>query len=132
MTLFPVAPFQLCLSGMFFILTVVTAVQAFLMIATTEFAVTNRRIIAKSGFLRRRTIEMLLSKVESVSVRQNIAGRILDFGTVRVVGTGGTREGFPAIRSPLSVRTRINQTIEDYTRAAAQPQAMPSASTESA
>ena len=89
---------------------------------TTEFAVTNRRVIAKMGFIRRHTLEMLLLKIESVAVQQSILGRLLNFGTVTVTGTGGTREGFKAIVEPLAARSKINQIIEHYTKAYAQQQ----------
>jgi len=104
----------LCVSGLFFVVAIVYWLQALILVLTTEFAVTDKRVIAKTGFLRRRTLEMLLTKIESVAVRQNVLGRLLDFGTVTVVGTGGTREPFQAIRSPLTLRTEINQIIEDH------------------
>jgi uncharacterized membrane protein YdbT with pleckstrin-like domain len=81
---------------------------------TTEFAITNQRIIAKRGFIHRNTLEILLSKVESVSVYQNILGRLLDFGTVTVTGTGGTKESFKAIIAPVNVRKKVNQVIQHY------------------
>ena len=79
---------------------------------TTEFAVTNRRVIAKTGFIRRRTLEILLQKVESVAVYQDILGRLLNFGSVTVTGTGGTRERFRMIVKPSAVRKKINHIIE--------------------
>ena len=54
----------------------------------TEMAVTDRRIIYKRGLIRRMTAEMNIEKVESVSVGQSILGRILDYGTIDVRGTG--------------------------------------------
>jgi len=60
--------------------------------ATTEFAVTNRRLIHKTGVLRRDTQEMNLSKVETVFVDQPMLGRLMNFGSVRVHGTGGYTE----------------------------------------
>ena len=104
----------LCTSGIFFVLAVADLVRALIIVLTTDFAVTNKRVIAKRGFIRRRAIEILLQKVESVAVQQGILGRLLDYGTVTVVGTGGTREGFPALQSPLGLRTQINQIIEDH------------------
>ncbi|MBA3072704.1 MAG: PH domain-containing protein, partial [Anaerolineae bacterium] len=50
------------------LLAFLLVLQAVIYLITTEFAVTNRRVIAKRGFIRRRTVEMLLMKVESVSV----------------------------------------------------------------
>ncbi|MBA3071970.1 MAG: PH domain-containing protein [Anaerolineae bacterium] len=91
--------------------------QALIYLATTEFAVTNRRVIAKRGFIRRRTVEMLLMKVESVSVYQSVVGRIFNYGTVIVTGTGGTKEGFSLISDPLEVRKKVNEILEAYMHA---------------
>ena len=106
-----------CVSGILFFYSILLGLQALIIILTTEFAVTNRRVIAKTGFIRRHTLEMLLLKIESVAVQQSIPGRLLNFGTVTVTGTGGTREGFKAIVEPLAVRSKINQIIEHYTKA---------------
>jgi uncharacterized membrane protein YdbT with pleckstrin-like domain len=104
----------LCLSVLLFVYSVLLGLQAVIVMLTTEFAITNRRVIAKTGFIRRHTLEMLLSKIESVSAKQNVLGRLLNFGTVTVTGTGGTREGFRAIVDPIGVRKNINQIIEGY------------------
>jgi uncharacterized membrane protein YdbT with pleckstrin-like domain len=107
----------LCISGVLLLYTISSALQALVVILTTEFAVTNRRVIAKAGFIRRHTLEMLLSKVESVAVHQDINGRVMNYGTVVVTGTGGTKESFKAIKAPLAVRQTINQIIEENTQA---------------
>jgi len=108
---------------LFFVLcSIYLAIQALIIITTTEFAVTNRRVIAKRGFIRRHTLEILLSKVESMSVNQNILGRIVNFGNVTITGTGGTRETFRAIKDPVSVRRVVNQIIERYMQAYAEYQ----------
>lgn len=60
-------------------------------VLTTEFAVTNKRVIVKRGFIRRDADELRLSKVEAVKVDQSITGRILRYSTISVIGTGGTR-----------------------------------------
>ena len=113
---------MLIFSGFLFLYTIFNVLGAFIELLTTEFAVTNRRVIAKTGFIRRHTLEMLLPKVESVSVNQNILGRILNYGTVTVTGTGGTHESFRAIVDPIEVRKKINQIIEGYMRISAQYQ----------
>jgi membrane protein YdbS with pleckstrin-like domain len=99
---------------LFFLLTIRFTVEAAVIMFTTEFAITNQRIIAKRGLIHRNTLEILLSKVESVSVYQNILGRLLDFGTVTVTGTGGTKESFKAIIAPVNVRKKVNQVIQHY------------------
>lgn len=69
-----------------------------------EFAVTNKRVIVKTGLISRRTLEMNLSKIESVNVDQTIFGRLLGYGTITIIGTGGTRESFPNISHPIEFR----------------------------
>jgi len=106
--------FWLLISGMFFLYSIGLGIRALISMLTTEFAVTNRRVIAKTGFIRRRTLEMLLPKIESVAVNQNILGRLLNFGNVTITGTGGTKESFKTIDKPITVRSKINQIIERY------------------
>ena len=76
---------------------------------TDEFVITNRRIIIKTGLIARKTVEMNLSKIETVNVDQSILGRILGYGTITIVGTGGTREWFPNIKSPLKFRRTFQE-----------------------
>lgn len=74
---------------------------------TTEIAVTNRRVIQKKGFIRRSTSEMNMDKVESVIVDQSLFGRLFDYGSVVVRGTGAGMEGLKFIAKPLSLRSAI-------------------------
>ncbi len=76
---------------------------------TSEFAITNKRIIMKVGLIRRRTLEMNLQKIETVNINQGILGRMLGYGTVTIIGTGGTRESFPRIANPLEFRKRFQE-----------------------
>jgi uncharacterized membrane protein YdbT with pleckstrin-like domain len=74
---------------------------------SSEFAVTSRRVIIKTGWISRRTIELNMSKVESVEVAQDIFARMLGYGTITVIGTGGTREPFSLINDPLGFRRAV-------------------------
>ncbi len=74
---------------------------------TSEFAVTNRRVIVKTGLLARRTIEINISRVESVGVDQDIFGRIFNYGAITVIGTGGTKEPFSLIDNPQQFRRMV-------------------------
>jgi uncharacterized membrane protein YdbT with pleckstrin-like domain len=94
-------------AGVVGVITLWFWLKAFVDRATTEFAVTNRRVIYKHGLLRRRTFEMNLSAVESVDVAQGILGRIMDYGEVRIHGTGGSWEPSPLISDPLTFRSHI-------------------------
>jgi uncharacterized membrane protein YdbT with pleckstrin-like domain len=76
--------------------------------ASTELAVTDKRVIHKTGFIRRHTIEISRSQVESVDVDQSVLGRMLNFGDIVVRGTGATPEPFRYIADPLRFRSAIN------------------------
>ena len=74
---------------------------------TTETDVTNMRVVHKSGFIKRRTFEMALDKIESVDVNQSILGRILSYGDVTIMGVGEGRKTISTIASPLQFRNNI-------------------------
>ncbi|MBK7713772.1 MAG: PH domain-containing protein [Bacteroidales bacterium] len=76
---------------------------------TSEFVITNRRIIIKTGFIARNTFEMNLSKIESVNVDQSFMGRIFGYGSMTIIGTGGTRESFHNISKPMEFRKAFQE-----------------------
>jgi len=80
---------------------------AFITYRSSEFAVTDRRVIIKVGWIKRRTLETMLGKVEAVGVEQGLLGRMLNFGTITVTGTGGTQEQFQRIAAPLEFRKHV-------------------------
>jgi uncharacterized membrane protein YdbT with pleckstrin-like domain len=73
----------------------------------TEIAVTNQRVIYKHGFIRRRTAEMNMDKVESVEVTQSIFGRLFGYGSLHILGTGRGIERLDRIANPVSLRNHI-------------------------
>lgn len=87
--------------GIFFLL------YAWIRVRSTELAITNRRVIAKFGFIKRDTVEINLSKVEAVRVEQGFMGRMLNFGTILMTGTGGSIEPIPNIADPLVFRRKF-------------------------
>lgn len=92
---------------LFLFLAVVSAIHAAIRRASTELAVTDHRVIFKRGIVSRYTIEMARSKVESVDVHQSFWGRIFNYGTILVRGTGGSLEPFRNIENPLQLRSSI-------------------------
>jgi uncharacterized membrane protein YdbT with pleckstrin-like domain len=92
---------------LFGVLALASWARAAIRRVTTELAVTDRRVIYKSGLLSRHTLEMNRSKVESVDVDQSILGRIFSFGTIIVRGTGGSLEPIRLISDPLTFRSHI-------------------------
>jgi uncharacterized membrane protein YdbT with pleckstrin-like domain len=94
-----------------FALAAILIFIGFLKRNATEMAVTNKRVIVKSGLADRRTIELLLPRIESIAVEEPALGRILGYGTVIVRGTGGTPEVFPQIARPLEFREQVQRQI---------------------
>lgn len=82
----------------------------------TEMAVTSKRVIVKTGIAERRTVEILLSRIESVAVDEPALGRLLGYGTVIVRGTGGTPETFEKIYHPLEFREQVQRQIAGETK----------------
>jgi uncharacterized membrane protein YdbT with pleckstrin-like domain len=80
---------------------------AWVNVHSTEIAITNRRIIAKFGFVSRRTIEININQVEALRVDQGFWGRILNFGTIVISGTGSSLEPAPNIADPLVFRRKF-------------------------
>ncbi|WP_217270462.1 PH domain-containing protein [Fundidesulfovibrio magnetotacticus] len=89
-----------------------TGLGAYIRYATSEFALTDKRVLVKVGFIRRTSFEVLLKKVEGIQVDQGILGRILGYGTIVVSGTGGTREPFHRIADPLAFRRRVQEEVD--------------------
>lgn len=86
--------------------------RAWLYAFSTELAVTSKRVIAKFGFIRRNTVELRHDKVESLHVDQGIFGRIFDYGSVTLTGSGGTNAPIPFIAKPLKFRSAALTGIE--------------------
>jgi uncharacterized membrane protein YdbT with pleckstrin-like domain len=92
-----------------FVLGVIIILVALIRRSTTELVLTDRRIIAKRGFIARDTVEMNLSKVESLHVNQGLIGRMLDYGDVTVVGTGSSLEPLRGVANPLELRRKLGE-----------------------
>ncbi len=93
-------------AGLFILLWVYITYKA------TELAITNKRIIAKFGFIRRETVEINLTKVESIRVDQSILGRLLNYGTIVVSGTGSHNAPVPNISNPLEFRKKFMEATD--------------------
>lgn len=87
--------------GVFFL------VAAWIKVRSTEIAITNRRVIAKFGFIRRHTVEINLDKVEALRVEQGLLGRMLNYGTIFISGAGTSVAPIPNIADPLVFRRKF-------------------------
>ena len=95
------------LSLLILVIPLGVAFHSYLTWRCSEFAVTDKRVMIKTGIVSRHTLETILTKVENIGVEQTLWGRLFDFGTLYVTGTGSTREIFPGIHAPLEFRKAI-------------------------
>lgn len=93
------------------VIGVLMGVAALVRYNSSEFAVTNRRVIIKVGALGSRSLEVELNRIEGIDVEQTAFGRLFDYGTIGVRGIGGTEESFPAIAAPLEFRRHVQEML---------------------
>ena len=98
-------------AGLFGVVAVLHAFVIWIYFISSEFGITNHRVVAKEGFIKRKTMEVLLNRVESIQVEQGIWGRILNYGTVTICGTGGASDPFGKIRAPLQFKRQVQQQL---------------------
>lgn len=92
----------------------VTSSVAHIDYISSEFGITNKRVLIKLGFISRRSLEVLLPKVESICVIQSIPGRIFKYGTIIISGTGGSKDAFRNIPEPLEFRKKVQTQVDIY------------------
>lgn len=102
-----------CLRQIAIVLAVLMGIHAIISFIVSEFGVTDKRVIVKTGFIRRQSLEILLSQVEAIGVHQGIVARLLDYGSVVIGGTGGTRGSYGNIAAPLAFRRHVQRQIEE-------------------
>jgi uncharacterized membrane protein YdbT with pleckstrin-like domain len=90
---------------------IVVAFPRFLRYISSEFAVTNKRVIIKVGLIYRDTLELVLPKLETIGVDQTVPGRLFNYGTIIITGTGGTKEPFRDIAKPLEFRKHVQSQL---------------------
>jgi uncharacterized membrane protein YdbT with pleckstrin-like domain len=99
------------LGALFILIALLSALSAFISFKTSEFGITNKRVLIKVGFIRRNSLETLLQKVEGIQVNQGILGRIFNYGTILIKGTGGTSNPFHKIEAPMEFRKKVQEQI---------------------
>ena len=87
-------------------------VATFIKRQSSDFAVTNKRVMMKVGVFSTRSIELLLNKIEAIAVEQSLLGRMVGYGDIVITGSGGTKEAFSRIQSPLEFRRAV-QSVAD-------------------
>lgn len=103
-------------SSVFAWFLIITAVVIFgivaLTIRSTELALTNKRVIAKFGFLRETTIELRLDKIDIINVDRGILGRMFSYGSITFRGVVGIGTTVPLIKKPLAFRHAVYKYID--------------------
>ena len=105
--------FLFAVIGIFLIFpTILFGLIAVINVMTTELAVTNKKVIGKTGFIQRVSIDLPLDKLESINIDQGVMGRILGFGRVSIRGVGGNNVSIPFIKNPLDFRRVVMGLID--------------------
>ena len=100
--------------GVILVVALAMAIPPLVTSMTSEFGVTDKRVVIKVGMIRRRTVELLLRQIEAISVDQTVTGRMLNYGTITLTGTGGVKEEFHNIARPLEFRRAVHgQSVKD-------------------
>jgi uncharacterized membrane protein YdbT with pleckstrin-like domain len=102
----------------FLVIGLLAALSAYVNRDSSEFAVTNKRVVVKTGWLSRRSTEILLRQVEGITVNQGIIGRMFDYGTIIVEGTGTDHTPYTRISEPMQFRLAVQEQIERNASAA--------------
>ena len=102
---------MVAIAGIFTLSAIVTFIRPLIKYVTSEFGITNRRVIVKTGLFRRKSLEILLNKIEGIQVNQSILGRLVGFGSITVTGTGGTKDPFHNIAAPFEFRKKAQEQI---------------------
>ena len=88
-------------------LPILLSIKPVITLFTTEYGISNMRIISKNGLIRRNIEEINLSSIESIMVDQSIIGRILNYGTIVISGRGTSKVVFKNIDNVVEVRKLI-------------------------
>ncbi|MFK7839223.1 MAG: PH domain-containing protein [Bdellovibrionales bacterium] len=77
--------------------------------ATTEIAITDTRLIYKTGVVARNVGEMSIDRIEGVNVLQSVLGRIFNYGRLAIRGMGIGEVILPPIEDPIAFRQAIER-----------------------
>jgi uncharacterized membrane protein YdbT with pleckstrin-like domain len=80
--------------------------------SATELAITNRRLIAKYGFISRSTFEIMINRVTGANFDQTVMGRLLGYGTILVHGAGGDISPFDVVTNPQLFQRALMDVLE--------------------
>ncbi|MBN2689743.1 MAG: PH domain-containing protein [Gammaproteobacteria bacterium] len=98
---------------LFFVMAIFSFVMAYIIYISSEYVITDKRVLMKTGLINYHALELFYGKIESIYVNQTIGGRIFDYGTIVIRGTGGTGDHFSNVPKPHVFRRAVQQQMED-------------------
>lgn len=100
------------LSVTFGLVALIFIISPFVKYYLSHFILTNQRVVIRHGLLNRTSYEMILEKIESISVNQSISDRLIwGSGTLVITGTGGTKEEFPDVGNAIAFQEHLNEAL---------------------
>lgn len=99
-----------------FAIAIAYAFSSYVIFISSEYGITDKRVLMKVGLIRRNSLEIFFNKIESINVNQTIPGRIFNYGIIIIAGTGGSKDPFYFIPDPLGFRRRVQEQIEKAQR----------------
>lgn len=105
-------PLSVVISVVLFFISILSLISALIRSYTSLYALTNKRIVMKTGWVSRNSLELFLDRVEAIHVNQTVCGRILGYGVLIVIGTGGTQDLYPNVPEPFQFRKVVQQEVD--------------------
>jgi uncharacterized membrane protein YdbT with pleckstrin-like domain len=106
LTLFEILAIFAALYGLYHFLKI------YIFYRSAEYGITNKRVLMKTGWIEREALEIFLDKIEGVHIDQTVPGRILGYGSVMIIGTGGSKDPFNMVPRPLHFRKLVQQEMD--------------------
>lgn len=97
-----------------YILSAILLLWCVFLLLTYQFSsvtIKKSQVILRTGLWVRQTVDISLNKIESIDIRQSLLGSVLQYGTLIITGTGGTRQMINYLSKPLTCRRYIEQLL---------------------
>ena len=108
-----VLPHFAILSRVLLIVGIIRGIYAIVFYNTAEYGITNKRVLIKTGCIRRISLEIYLNRIESIQINQSILGRFLNYGCISVIGMGGSSDAFSFLPDPIQFRHNVQQAMSE-------------------
>lgn len=79
---------------------------------TSYFIITNKRILVRTGLVKRMSLELMLTKIEGIAYEESLTERMNGTGRLAICGTGGTKQILPRIKDPLEFKRRLQEKLD--------------------